>query len=332
MLEKPNFEDQAIIHCLHKEYGLGIESISFLPLGADVNTAVYRAVKRDATNYFVKLRRGDFNPASVAVPNHLAVLGMKQVIPAKKTQTGSLWAELHPYKVILYPYVEGHHGYTEKMSEAQWIEYGTALKSLHTADIPVEIKKGIPREDFSGHWRARVKAFLDRFEEETYTEPAAAELAAFLKSKRDETLILIQRSESLAQTLQDRPPEFILCHADIHCWNLLIDKTGALHMVDWDTLIYAPKERDLMFIGSGLADSGYTPEQESAMFYKGYGKTDIKPAAIAYYRYERIIEDIAAFCEQIFLSDRGGEDRKQAVAYVKSNYLPDGTIDRAYSG
>jgi len=56
---------------------------------------------------------------------------------------------------------------------------------------------------------------------------------------------------------------------DIHLWNLLIDdRTGALHVVDWDTLIFAPKERDLMFIGAGLADSGYMPVQEAEMFFR----------------------------------------------------------------
>jgi spectinomycin phosphotransferase len=101
-------------------------------------------------------------------------------------------------------------------------------------------------------------------------------------------------------------------------------------MVDWDTLIFAPKERDLMFIGGGLGDSGYTPREEEDLFYKGYGQTDIHSTAIAYYRYERIIEDLAVYCEQLLFSDEGGEDRTQSLIYLQSNYLPNGTIDRAF--
>lgn len=100
-------------------------------------------------------------------------------------------------------------------------------------------------------------------------------------------------------------------------------------MVDWDTLIFAPKERDLMFIGGGLGDSGYTPQEEVALFYQGYGKTQIDPIALAYYRHERIIEDIAIICEQILSSNKGGKDRAQALASLKSNYLPNGTIEVA---
>jgi len=154
-------------------------------------------------------------------------------------------------------------------------------------------------------------------------------MAAFLKTKRDETLELVKQTEQLALALNAQPPEFILCHADIHAWNLLIDVNDALYMVDWDTLIFAPKERDLMFVGGGLGGNGHTPQEEEILFYQGYGQTQINQIAMAYYRYERIIEDIAVYCEQIFLSDNGGEDREQSLENLKSNFLPNGTIEIA---
>ena len=133
----------------------------------------------------------------------------------------------------------------------------------------------------------------------------------------------------MPSVLKNQPPPFILCHADIHGWNLLIDKKGALYIVDWDTLLFAPKERDLMFIGSGPGNSGYTPQEEEAMFYQGYGQTEVNQIAMAYFRYERIIEDLAVYCNQIFLSDQGGKDRQTAVANLISNYLPNGSIEKA---
>jgi len=42
MLTKPDLKDEKIIACLHDNYGLDVAEISFLPLGADFNTAVYR--------------------------------------------------------------------------------------------------------------------------------------------------------------------------------------------------------------------------------------------------------------------------------------------------
>jgi spectinomycin phosphotransferase len=54
------------------------------------------------------------------------------------------------------------------------------------------------------------------------------------------------------------------------------------------------------------------------------------PIALAYYRYERIAQDIAAFCEQLFLTNEGREDREQAFRYLKSNFLPIGVLEIAY--
>jgi spectinomycin phosphotransferase len=330
MLEKPVLTDEEIIDCLQVEFGLVVENLSFLPLGADLNTAVYRAVTDDKTAFFVKLRRGDFKEASITVPNYLAGSGIKQVIPSLTTQTGKLWADLNPFKVILYPFVEGRNGFARKLSNQQWVEFGAALKQFHVSHFPSAITNGIERENFSSQWRDTVKRYLERIEKEVFTEPVAVDLANFLKSKIDETLELIQRAGQFAQALRKQDPENILCHADIHGWNLLIDNNGALYIVDWDTLVFAPKERDLMFIGGGLGNSGYTPQEEEAMFYQGYGQTEINQIAIGYYRCERIIEDLAVYCEQIFLSDDGGEDRREALENVKSNFLPGGTIEVAY--
>jgi len=70
MLEKPDLKDEKIIACLKNDYGLRVNEITFLPLGADFNTAVYRVVANGETHYFVKLRRGEFDKAVVAIPTY----------------------------------------------------------------------------------------------------------------------------------------------------------------------------------------------------------------------------------------------------------------------
>ena len=66
--------------------------------------------------------------------------------------------------------------------------------------------------------------------------------------------------------------------------------------------------------------SGLTPDEEKSLFYQGYGQTKINQDAMAYYRFERIIQDIGDYCEYIFLSDEGGDDRMQCFEYLKSNF------------
>ena len=86
---------EEIIACLRDAYGLTIEKVVFLPLGADFNTAVYCVTTSKKTDYFLKLRSAKFLEASVSVPKYLADLGIKQVIPPLATQTGQLWTILY---------------------------------------------------------------------------------------------------------------------------------------------------------------------------------------------------------------------------------------------
>lgn len=329
MLEKPDIKDRDMIDRLQTGYRLDIEQIEFLPLGADRNTAVYRVTTRAQTPYFLKLRRGDIDRAGVTVPKYLSDHGLQQVIPPLETLTGQLWIGLGDFTAILYPFVEGQNGFQRSLTDRQWLEFGTTLRRFHDTDFPPAVTADVPREAFSPRWREMVRGFLGEVKVKTFQEPVAAETAAFLGAKSAETLELVERTERLARVLRERPREFVLCHADIHGWNLLLEATGAFYMVDWDTLIFAPRERDLMFIGAGLEGRGRTPGEEETLFYQGYGRVDVDPDALSYYRCERIIEDIAVYCEQIFLSDEGGADREEALVYLKSNFLPNGAIAMA---
>ena len=330
MLEKPDLQDEIIIACLQNVYGLLVVQIAFLPLGADRNTAVYRVIAADKTPYFLKLRGGEFDETSVALPKFLSDQGIKQIIAPLSTKTGQLWASLYTFKMILFPFIEGHNGYEIDLSNCHWSEFGTALKSIHTAEVPPALIRRIRQETYSPQWREILNTFLKRVEDDVFDDPIVEKLAAFLKAKRDEILDLVGRAERLAQALQVRSPESVLCHSDIHAGNVLIDANDTLYIVDWDDPILAPKERDLMFIGGGLMGNGRTAREEETLFCRGYGQTKIDPIALAYYRYERIIQDIAAFCEQIFLTTEGSEDREQSFQYLTSNFLPNSTIEIAY--
>jgi spectinomycin phosphotransferase len=330
MLEKPNLKDHRIVACLGEAYGLRAVQVSFLPLGADRNTAVYRIVSEDNQSYFLRLRRGGFRAASVCLPKFLSDQGIAQIIAQLATTTGELWTTLETFTVILYPFVEGRNGYEVRLCDRHWRELGAALRRIHAVAVPTALLRGIPVEAFSPEWRKMLGRILVRVGRESFDEPLCAELAAFLRARRNMVLDLVARAERLAQMLRREPAEWVLCHSDIHAGNVLLDDDGGLYIVDWDDPIIAPKERDLMFIGGGQGFVGRTPQEEEALFYQGYGRTQIDAAALAYYRYERIVQDIALFSEKILMSEEDNLDRVQSLKYLMSNFLPNGTIEIAY--
>ena len=125
-------QDESIVVSLSSEFGLDVVQIAFLPLGADQNTAVYRASADDTTDYFVKLRLGDFDEAG-----------------------GGL---------LLYSFIEGHNSYEASLSDDHWVEFGATLKRIHTAFAPPSLIRLIQREAYSPQWRDAVRTFLETSE------------------------------------------------------------------------------------------------------------------------------------------------------------------------
>ena len=329
MLFPPAISDEKIIACLRQEFGQRIERLDFLPLGADMGTAVYRATAADGMPYFCKLRSGNFNETSVEMPRFLSQQGVAQVIPPLPTLEGGLWAGLEDYHVILYPFIEGVDGYTQELSEPQWAEFATALQRLHAARPPAELAAKIPVETYAPEWRERCRQSLRRLEAETFTDPVMRSLAGYLLPRRETVHELIRRAEHLAQVLLAQPAENVPCHADMHPGNLHIHPSGRLFIVDWDDVIYAPKERDLMFIGGGQGFLNRTAQEEESLFYRYYGPVEIDPFALAYFRCERALIDIAVECEHIFEGTLAEEDRAQSLQFLHWGFEPNAAIEMA---
>ena len=238
------------------------------------------------------------------------------------------WADFGEYKMILYPFIDGTDGFHLELSDHQKRNLGAALKKIHQVEVPSELQRLLPQETLASQWRERLKSFQAQVARDTFTEPTAFKLAEFMNSRRRNIDQLVERAEELASKLRSKPLELVLCHSDIHGGNVLISRNDELYIVDWDNPILAPKERDLMFIGGGI-DYLWKSQREEAIFYEGYGKTEINIAALAYYRYERVVEDLAVICEQLLLTDEGGADRERSYGWFTSNFEPGQTIEIA---
>lgn len=329
MLEKPDLDEERLITHLRTAFGLPVVTIDFLPLGADANTAVYRATTRDGTAYFVKLRAGDFDELAVTLPAYLHRQGIAEVIAPRATRHGAHYSRHDGRAVIVYPYVAGDDGYAVTLSDAQWAAFGRAVRRLHELALPPLMQSRVERIAYTSRWRAAVQQALHRAATDSFADPLAAELAAFLHTQHNATQDLIDRAARHAESMRARLRDLVLCHTDLHAGNLLITGNGAFYIVDWDDLKLAPKERDLMFIGGAQGFAGRRAAEEIDRFYRGYGATVLDPIALAYFRYERILEDIALYCDDIWSSTDDGADRHQALVYLQSNYRPGGPIGTA---
>jgi spectinomycin phosphotransferase len=126
---------------------------------------------------------------------------------------------------------------------------------------------------------------------------------------------------------QQRSPALVLCHTDYHRANILLDAQGQIHVVDWDTPLLAPKERDLMFI----AGDGAAQERYIQLFFEGYGPAEIDAVGIAYYRYEWVVQEFNDYAARIILSpDLSDNSRQDALRQFQQLFDPGDVVDLAY--
>ena len=320
--------------CLQNEYNVHPVQITRLELGADPFTTVFRIVDTTGTAYFLKLRSADFNLATVAVPRWLADQSIAQIVAPIPSRDGRLFAQVGASAAILYPFVEGSDGFTIPLQDQHWVQLGQGLRRVHAAAVPADLAVHIPREHYSPAWRARVREYIAAIDGAQFGTPAAAyndaaavALRSFLQEKNLAIVDLVTQAEQLASTVQGLPQELVLCHGDIHVGNVLVGAGGDFHIVDWDTVKFAPREHDLMFLGAGIA--GVWNPREAELFYTGYGACTPDPHLLAYYRFERIVQDIAVDSVQL-LASPDGEERAGILQQLHGQFAPGGPVEIAW--
>jgi spectinomycin phosphotransferase len=322
--------DQYIIDCLRGSYGIEVQSITPLSGGADMNATIYKIQASDTSSFFAKLKLRCENDMSVSILELLHSSGIQQVIPPIKTIDGHSILRTDDVCVIVYPFIEGVNGFTHSLTDQQWITLGKALRQVHDLDVPSSLLEHIRQETYSPKWRQTVRSLYTHIQSNPPSNDAIS--LRFLNFMKDHKLViqrLVDRAEQLCDNIKEHPTKFVLCHSDIHGGNVLLSGSNAIYIVDWDEPIMAPKERDLMFIGGSIGNVWNKPHEEQ-LFYKGYGETEVDLTILAYYRHERIVEDIAIYSQELLLTAAGGEDRPIMYQHFIDMFAPNGVVEIAF--
>lgn len=102
-----SLSSQYITDCLNTNYGIAVNKLILLPLGADMNASTYKAETHSEASYFVKLKHGHRYDMSVAILALLQASGIQQIIPPIKTTAGELTQHLNDFTLTVYPFIEG---------------------------------------------------------------------------------------------------------------------------------------------------------------------------------------------------------------------------------
>jgi spectinomycin phosphotransferase len=321
-----------LMETIKREYGIQTSYIEQLNIGFDKNTILYRLFSFDKKVYFLKIRLGKFLESSIKIHFLLSKnIGLGNIINPIETLDKKLYVKLLPYAITIYPYINGQSGWDVKLTKDQFINFGKFMFNLHSITLPKKHLKSIPDKINNKKYIIKVKKYLQDILNLTYKDTVILEFIKELEIRKNIILEIIDYLEKTMNDILLNSQNNCICHGDIHAGNLLIDKNN-FFVVDWDTIILAPKEKDLMFIGAGIGDK-WNKQEEIEYFYKGYGKnTEISKTLIRYFRYERIIQDIFEFYQEIMIQESNDEKRKLSLKLFKSQFEPKNVVEMAYIG
>jgi spectinomycin phosphotransferase len=329
MREPPDLAGDVIAGALRSGFGIRVAGLSFLPVGNDADSWAYRVEVDDGPDWFLKVRSGADAMPGAAVPAYLHRRGTPGVLAPRPTRAGRPCLVVDRFSLALYPMLDGRHGAEAGLTPAQWRELGATVARVHATPPTQELLRLVGRESFRPSRRELLPQLEEALAAAGPADPVAGPLAAAWQAHRAVIDTLVAKADRLGRELAGAPARQVLCHADLHTWNVLVESTGRLWIADWDEAVLAPRERDLMFVVGGIGHGLVTPS-DTASFLEGYGQVPVDPALLAYYRCAWAVQDIAAYGEQALLSPTAGEtSRRAAVEGFQDLFAPGNIVDVA---
>jgi spectinomycin phosphotransferase len=333
MLEPPLLAENTILAALRAHYGIAGAVLTFLPVGNDSASFVYRVDAANGASYFLKARSGaGFSAPSLTVPFFLHSQGIPHVMAPLPTTGQALWVAVDGFALSLHPFVAARTATDAGLKLDDWRALGATLRQVHASHLPAELARTLPQETFTPSRRHVLDELVDLLGKPVFIDPLQAALVEFWRGRDELIHTVIERADNLGAELRREALPRVLCHADLHTWNVLVDADRQMWIVDWDEVILAPKERDLMFMVGGIG-RGLVKPAETESFLTGYGASPIDPRTLAYYRFAWAAQDLAAYAEQVFfVRDAREPTRRAAMQGFVDMFEPGNIVDIALAG
>ena len=201
--------------------------------------------------------------------------GLHFVVAPQPTSTGDVIGAIGDrFAIALYPYIEGE---TWEWGPFDTTEARTAvvdrLVAIHRTN-PTAIERP-PVDDFSIPLRSALMTALDNPDRSWGPGPYAQPAHDLLQRHAAPLREALRRYDALAASVAARPDRFVVTHGEPHRANT-IGTTSGIHLIDWDTTLFAPPERDLWAM--------ITEDPWISTYYTDRTGIDLDPAALRLFR------------------------------------------------
>ncbi len=206
-----------------------------------------------------------------------------------KTFSGTYYHDTGEYVLTLFNYLNATTVADNELSADKRLQLATIIKKLHYSVDKLEFDPQFPRETFNAETAQFVLDIISQEEDDENSK-----ILNILYKFEDRILESINICLTIAQRYKTEPPKFVLCHTDIHKWNMM-ENDDNLWLIDFENLKLAPKENDF------FALEEYRDELEDV-----YPDYNLDIALVEYYSRLRVFDDI--YDEIEALRDEGMSD------------------------
>lgn len=326
--EPPDLERSAVADALERTWGIAAARLDYLPVG--FGSHHWEAIGTDGSRWFVSAddlgggRHGQRPPDQAFAVLDRAfrtaaalrdVAGLEFVQAPIGSGRGVVLVRVGPrYAIRVEPFVEGTAGASGEFDHPeQRRQMGTLLGRLHAGSE--RVPPGLPgRDDFMLPGREALEQALAQlatpWNAGPYGEPARQLLREHARGVRQR----LGAYDRLSAKVRDEPGPWIVTHGEPHNANVIQSAAGALLLVDWDTVLVGPPERDLWM----TLDEDMTGWDE---YREVMGAVRLNAEALALYRERWALAEI---CEYTAAFRRPHEDTEDTQASWRElgEYLP----------
>jgi len=232
--------------------------------------------------YFAKLVHGYHREGyrgSFSVIDHLCKQGAERINRVVKTRGGQLYTRFEDGILGLFDWINGEN-IQNKASKAQEYQILTRVYAVNPEGL------NITREDFSA---AAAENFYAQ-----WAQVKDLEVLALLEPKRELIAHRARRLRQFARLCQEDSSGFVITHGDAG-GNMIVNG-DVYHLVDWDTPLLSPPERDAWFCmhWPWAMEAFHAALRHNGIDYQ------LRPERLAYYCYYMFFYYLNAFLNTHF--------------------------------
>lgn len=250
--EPAEISSDLVAGILNEHWGFVATEVAYAPVGFGSHHWI--ATATNEPRWFVTADRLDRDgqvsiEAALGATKELADEDYEFVVAPLPDRAGRLVREVLPgWAMAVLPYLQGWSTADGAWNDpAERAQIARILGRLHTAPTP----EALQRWDFAVPGRETLFADLDRpWSGGPYSEPTRLRLTGAL----DYLHARLAQYDALVREIEASDEPWVVTHGEPHSANVVRTTDGRMRLIDWDTVLLAPRERDLAAVLGGPTD------------------------------------------------------------------------------